>query len=111
MQEEQLSELRGRDGIVRGDEYGLLRQPINDYENGCEAQRGGELLDEVHGDGIPWSFGNWELFEQPIGSVTRGFCSGAGGAGFDVVFDVFPYAWPSVIAADEFESVALTEVT
>ena len=37
----------------------------------------------------------------------RGFCSGTGGAGFDV----FPYTWPSVIAANEFESAALTEVT
>ena len=69
------------------------------------------MLDKVHGDGIPWSFGNRELFEQSIGSVTRGFCSGTGGAGFDVVFDVFLYAWPSVIMVNEFESAALTEVT
>ena len=89
----------------------MLGQPINDYEDGCEARRGGELLDEVHGDGIPWSFGNRELFEQSVGSVTGSFCSGAGGAGFDVVFDVFPYTWPSVITANEFESAALAKVT
>ena len=32
-----------------------------------------------------------ELFEQSIGLVMRGFSSGADGAGFDIVFDVFPY--------------------
>ena len=89
----------------------MLGQLVHDYEDGCEAQRGGELFNEVHGDGIPWPFRNWELFEQSIGSVTRGFCSGTGSAGFDVVFDVFPYAWPSVIAANKFEGVALTKVT
>ena len=90
---------------------GMNMACLDNYEDGCEARRGGELLNEVHGDGIPWSFGNQELFEQSVGSVMRGFCSGAGGAGFDVVFDIFPYAWPSVITVDEFESAALTEVT
>ena len=69
------------------------------------------MFNKVHRDGIPWPFRNWELFEQSIGSVTRGFCSGTGGAGFDIVFDIFLYTWPSVIMANEFESAALTEVT
>ena len=43
--------------------------------------------------------------------MTRGFSSGASGAGFDVVFDVFLYAWSSIITVNEFESVALTNVT
>ena len=86
----------GCDGIVYGNKYGFLGQLVNDYEDGCGAQKGGKLLNEVHEDGIPWSFGDQELFEQSVGVVTRGFSSGTGGAGFDVVLDVLLYTWPSI---------------
>ena len=54
------------------------------------------MLDEIYGDGIPWSFGDQELFEQSVGVVTRGFSSGTSGAGFDGVLDVLLYTWPSI---------------
>ena len=28
-----------------------------------------EVLDEVHGDGVPWAFGDGELLEESIGFV------------------------------------------
>ena len=36
MEKEQLSQSRGINRVVRGDEYALFRQAIHDDENGCE---------------------------------------------------------------------------
>ena len=60
---EELGKLRGSDGVVSWNEYPLLRQVVHDYEDGGKSIRGGELLDEVHGDRVPWASGDWELFE------------------------------------------------
>jgi len=35
----------------------------------------GKLLYEIHGDGIPRSFGDWELLEQSIRFMMHGFGS------------------------------------
>ena len=46
-----------------GDEDGLLGKPVNDDQDGCEARRRGELLYEIHQDGIPRLLQDGELFE------------------------------------------------
>ena len=60
---EELGELRGSDGVVSQNEYSLLQQVVHNDENGGKSIGGGELLDEVHGDRVPWVSGDWELFE------------------------------------------------
>ena len=57
----ELGELRGSDGVVSQNEYSLLRQAVHNDEDGGKSI-GGELLDEVHGDRVPWTSGYGELF-------------------------------------------------
>ena len=59
----ELGELRGSDGVVSRNEYSLLQQVVHDDEDGGKSIGGGELLDEVHGDRVPWVSGDWELFK------------------------------------------------
>ena len=54
---------RASDGIVGEDEDGLFGKPVNDDQDGCEAGRQGELLYEIHQDGIPRLLRDRELFE------------------------------------------------
>ena len=37
VEKEQLRQSRGVDGVMRGDEYALLRQAIHDDKDGCES--------------------------------------------------------------------------
>ena len=60
---EELGKLRGSDGVMSWNEYSLLRQAVHDDEDGGKSIRGGELLNEVHGDRVPWASGDRELFE------------------------------------------------
>ena len=60
---EELGELRGSDGVVSRNEYSLLRQAVHDNEDGGKSIGGGEFLDEVHGDRVPWVSRDRELFE------------------------------------------------
>ncbi|KAF9220028.1 hypothetical protein BS17DRAFT_759995 [Gyrodon lividus] len=83
-----------------GNEYGLLGKAVDDYED-CGISAGRGLFDEVHGNGVPGLFRDWKLLEHSIGAVSRGFSSGAGGAGTDIVFDKGAESWPSVFPADE----------
>ena len=63
MHNKELGKLRGSDGVVSQNEYSLLRQAVHDDEDGGESIRGGELLNEVHGDRVPWASGDRELFK------------------------------------------------
>ena len=60
---EELGELRGINGVMSQNEYSLLRQTVHDDEDGGKSIRGGELLDEVHGDRVPWASRDQELFK------------------------------------------------
>ena len=60
---EELGELRGINGVMSQNEYSLLRQTVHDNEDGGKSIRGGELLDEVHGDKVPWASRDQELFK------------------------------------------------
>ena len=48
MEEEQLSQSGGVDGVMRGDEYALLRQAIHDNKDGCESGRRRKVFNEIH---------------------------------------------------------------
>ena len=50
MQYEELGKLGGHDGVVSGNENGLLGQLINDDQNGGKAVGEWKLFNEVHRD-------------------------------------------------------------
>ena len=62
MHNKELGELRGSDGVMSWNEYSLLQQVVHDNKDGGKSIRGGELLDEVHGNRVPWVSGDRVLF-------------------------------------------------
>ena len=60
---EELGELRGGNGVVGQNEYSLLQQAVHDDEDEGKSIGGGELLDEVHEDRVPWVSGDRDLFK------------------------------------------------
>ena len=111
MDNEEASKLGGREVRVRRDEDGLLGQAVDDNENVGEPTRGGELLDEVHGDGLPRAKGNGKLLQETIGLVTRSLRTAASRAGVDVVCDERTQFGPNIITADQFDRLVTTKVT
>ena len=63
MDDKELGEFGGGDGIMGGDKYCLLGKTVNNNQDGVIASRAGEFFDEVHGDRIPWTFWDWKLLE------------------------------------------------
>ena len=63
MRNKELGELRGSDGVMSQDEYSLLLQAVHNDEDGGESIRGGKLLNEVHGDRVPWVSRDGKLLE------------------------------------------------
>ena len=57
----ELGELRGSDGVMSRNEYSLLQQVVHNNEDGGKSI-GGKLLDEVHGNRVPWASRDRELF-------------------------------------------------
>ena len=64
MEYEQLGKQWGIDHIDCRNEDGLLGELIDDNKDGIKTRGGQELLNEVHGDGIPWVFQDWELLKE-----------------------------------------------
>ncbi|KIK80696.1 hypothetical protein PAXRUDRAFT_157980, partial [Paxillus rubicundulus Ve08.2h10] len=81
-------------GIVRRNEYALLGEAVNNYEDGSETGGRRELFDEVHRDGVPRFLWDRELFEESVQAVPRDFGMGAGGTGADIFFDECTESWP-----------------
>ncbi|KIJ12689.1 hypothetical protein PAXINDRAFT_82472 [Paxillus involutus ATCC 200175] len=111
VEEKDLCKSRRVYGVVCQDEYSLLGKAVNDYQDSGETARGREFLNEIHRDGVPWLIGNGELFKQPIGSVSRGFGSGAGSTGTDIVLYKCSESWPSIFLMNQLESLILSEVS
>ena len=65
----------------------LLAEVVNNDEDGGKSVGLGKLLDEVHGDGVPETIGDWELLHRSIGLVTRSLGTPAGSTRCAVVLD------------------------
>ena len=59
------------------------------------------MFDEIHGDGIPWVFRDWELFQQAIGLVTWNLGVGARGTRRDIILDKGADAQPGILLSDQ----------
>ena len=77
-----------------------------DQDSG-EARGRGELFYKIHGDGVPGSLRDGELFEHIIWAMVWGLHTSTGRAGFDVVFDIHVYSWPCIFVLDEVECLVL----
>ena len=69
------------------------------------------MLNEVHGDQIPWFLGNRELLEITVWSVSGSFGSSAGCARLTVVLDVCSDTRPCIIPTDKIQGFVLTIMT
>jgi hypothetical protein len=56
---ENVGQVLGGDGRIRGDEDCHLRESIDDYEDGIVSIGFWKFFDEVHRDGKLWSFWYW----------------------------------------------------
>ena len=95
---EERSQIGRSDSIVSRDEDTLFSETIYHYQNSCEATGWGELLDEVHGDRIPWLSGDWELLECSIGLMARSFVSRTTGTGPNILIYHRPNIWPGIVS-------------
>ena len=48
VEKEQLSQSRGVDGVMHGDEYALLREAVHNDEDGCESRQWQKVFNEIH---------------------------------------------------------------
>ena len=65
----------------------LLAETVNDDKDGGKSVGLGKLLNEVHGDGVPGTIGDWKLLYSSIGLVTRSLRTFASGTRCAVVLD------------------------
>ena len=69
------------------------------------------MLNEVHGDQIPWFLGNRKLSEITVWLVLGSFGSRAGRARLTVVLDVRSNTRPCIIPVDKVQGFVLTIMT
>src|SRR5258708_19299427 len=102
MGEEQLGKFQQVNGVMGRDEEGLFGQVVDYYQDQSVSLRCQKLFNEVHGDGFPWTWGNWQLFEKTIQFVLVHLRTCTNCAGPDVLFDCSSESWPVILATDQF---------
>ena len=81
-------------------ENALLREAINDNEDGGVSTREGKVFNEIHGDGVPSLLWHRELSEESIGAMMRGLGTSTSSTGAHILLDKGAELWPSVFASD-----------
>src|SRR6202030_4762079 len=71
----------------------------------------GELLNEIHQNGIPWFLGYGQLLERSIWFMPRGFCPTTSGARLAKVQYKSSEFWPGVVPEDQGHSLGLTKMS
>jgi len=89
----------------------LFRESIYDNQNISESIGRRKLLNEIHRNRIPWSFGNRQLLKETIRLMSLALVSLARGTRFDEIEHESSEIRPRIISSDEFESLVLTVVT
>ena len=82
------------------DEYALLREAVDNNKDGGVSAGEREVLNEVHGDGVPWSLWHRKLLEESIGTMMQSFGTSAGSTGADKLLHKISELWPGVFTSD-----------
>jgi hypothetical protein len=69
------------------------------------------MLDEVHGDGIPWSFGDWELLEKSVRFMAFRLATHTRSTGPNIVPDKSADSGPGILTPDKLECLVNSRVT
>src|SRR5258708_8865345 len=82
---------------------------VNYYQYHSVSLRCWKLFNEIHRNGFPWAWGDWQLFEEAIWlvSVCLGACTYC--AGLNVLFDHPSKSGPMIRAADQINGFAMTK--
>src|SRR5258708_37996836 len=84
---------------------------VNYYQYCSVSLRCWKLFDEIHRNGFPWVWGDWQLFEEAIWFVLvcLGVCTYC--AGSNVLFDHPSKSRPMIQVADQINGFAMTKVS
>src|SRR5258707_13486828 len=111
MGEEQLGEFWQVNGVMGRDEEGLFGQVVDYYQDCSVSLQCQKLFNEVHGDGFPWTWGNWQLFEETIWFVLVRLRMCTDHAGPDVLFDCSSESWPANWAMVQVDGFGMAKVS
>ena len=100
MDNEELSQLSGSDGVVCGDENALLGEMIYHYQDSGKPFRNQEVFNEIHGNRIPWTGRDGELTEKTIRLVALGLVLRTSCTRSTIVSNKCANTQPSVLSAD-----------
>ena len=84
MDDEEFGQFSRGDGIMCQNKDVLLQQLIYDDQDNVQARGWRKFLNEVHGDGVPELFQDWELLQKSVGLVMLWLGLHTGGAGLVV---------------------------
>ena len=84
---------------------------IHNDQDGVESREQRKFLDEVHRDGVPGLFQNWELLQDSIGLVMLWLGSHTGGAELAAVLNKGVEERPSVVVTDKLKGLVLARVS
>src|SRR5258707_15551402 len=93
------------------DEEGLFGQAVDYYQDHSVSLRCRKLFDEFHGDGFPWTWGNWQLFEKTIWFVSVHLRTCTGCAGLDVLFYCSIESQPVIRATDQVDGFSMAKMS
>ena len=100
MDNEELSQLSGSDGVMCGDENALLGETIYHYQKSGKPFRNWEVFNEIHGNRIPRTGRDRKLMEKTIRLVALGLVPRTSCTGSTIVSNKCANTWPSVLSAD-----------
>ena len=109
--EEELGEFLGSDGVVTWDENALLRGAVDDHQDRGESVRRRKVLDEVGGNGVPRTFRHRERAEKTVRAVARSLVTLAVDARPAVVANKCPDLRPHVLTANYLQRPVLAVVS
>ena len=89
----------------------MLSEPVDYHQDRGVASGVRELLDEVHGDGVPGSLGDRELLQSTVGEMPGNFSSRTGSTGLTVVPDEESKSGPGVVPQDQGLRLVLSPVS
>ncbi len=111
MGEEQLGKFQQVNGVMGRDEEGLFGQVVDYYQDHSVSLQCRKLFNEVHGDGFPWMWGNWQLFEKTIRFVPVCLRTCTDHAGPDVLFDHSSESRPVIRVTDQVDGFAMAKMS